>query len=95
MITSSSSRLNFEFLKKSLQKELRFEFVEICDLVVDETAFVEADLENPTPVEQVMEEMTAVEAEPIDLPEEVVEEVVEAPAVEEVVVDTDIDDIDA
>ncbi len=84
-------------LKKSLQKELRFEFVEICDLVVDENSYQEADIENPTPVEQVMEDLTAVESEPVELFEE---EVVEAPAVEEVadeevVVDTDIDDIDA
>ncbi len=76
-------------LKKSLQKELRIEFVEICDLVTDETSYVEADIENPAPVEEVMQAVTAVEAEPIDLPEE-------TPVVEEeVAVDTNIDDIDA
>lgn len=87
-------------LKKSLQKELRFEFVEICDIVADETSYQEADIENPAPVEQVLEAVTAVEAEPVYIPEE---EVVEAPAMEtfeeaaeteEVVVDTDIEDIE-
>ena len=75
-------------LKKSLQKELRFEFVEICDLVVDEAAYQETDIENPVPVEQVMEEMTAVESEPVEIPE------VETVTDDEVVVDTNIDDID-
>ncbi len=80
-------------LKKSLQKELRFEFVEICDLVVDETSYQEADIENPAPVEQVLEAVTAVEAEPVELPEEAAEEVV-TPAFENVVIDTNIEDIE-
>ena len=80
-------------LKKSLQKELRFEFVEICDLVVDENSYQEADIENPAPVEQVLEAVTAVEAEPVELPEEVATPAVELPE-EEVAVDTDIEDIE-
>lgn len=74
-------------LKKTLQKELRFEFVDICDLVADEDSYQEADVENPENIDDVIKEMTAVESEIADIPEEVAEE--------DVVIDTNIDDIDA
>ncbi len=90
-------------LKKSLQKDLRIEFVDICDIIVDEATYPASDLENPRDTQEVV-----AEAEQI---EEIVEEVVEPaeetiePAVKEietvdtdadttVVTDTNIDDIE-
>lgn len=89
-------------LKKSLQKELRVSFVEICDIVVDETTYPTADIENPPKVEEYVEEAVeeveapaaeevAVEAAPVA---EAPTEVAEAPVTEEVAIDTDIDDIE-
>ncbi len=38
-------------LKKTLQKDLKINFVEICDIVADENAYAEVDLESDTPLE--------------------------------------------
>lgn len=70
-------------LKKSLQKELKLEFEEICDIVADEETYPSADIENPEDTQTVIKTL-----------DEMPEEEVEAPAVEEVAVDTNIDDIE-
>lgn len=46
-------------LKKALQKELRFTFLEICDIVVDEKDFNTADIDNPEAVQAYVEEPVA------------------------------------
>lgn len=90
--------------KKSLQKELRFEFEEICDLVVDETGYPDTDLENPVETTEVLNTLEVmngdedvapveevIEEEPVEVEEVETEEVIETG---DVAIDTNIDDIE-
>ena len=68
-------------LKKTLQKELKVDFEEICNIVVDEATYPSADIDNPEDTQTVIERVEDIPAEELAV-ETAEEEVAETPAEE-------------